>query len=393
MMTPPVQPPASPAPRRSRARAILRGVLLNGALLTFSLLLAVFAAEFALRLVAPQQLIQIRPDLWQPADTVGWMHRPNVTTTINTGEGPATVHTDRDGFRVGEAGRIEQGMPVLLIGDSFMEALQVEYEQSFAGLTQERLPALIGRGIAVRNAGIDGWSPSQYLLRARSVLPREEFGLVVVSLFLGNDVQPRRQDYIPPREAVERHSFRFPRGLGRDELESALLRPVNDALEVRSHLYTFVKNRLQTLRMRAGFSPLYMPQEFLKSEAESGRWEVIADIAADIEAAAAERGARTIFVLVPAPFQVDSARFDQYVTGFDVDPATVDLEQPTRLVTRELEERGLRFVDLLPAFRQAQRSGVRLYGTVDPHLTAAGHDAMADAVLPEAARLLGESGP
>ncbi len=28
--------------------------------------------------IASQQLIQIRPDIWQPADTLGWLARPNV---------------------------------------------------------------------------------------------------------------------------------------------------------------------------------------------------------------------------------------------------------------------------------------------------------------------------
>ena len=376
----------------SRTRRILRAIAINGALLGFSLLFAGAAAEVAVRVAAPQQLIQIRPDLWQPADTIGWMHRPNVTTTMNTGEGEVHVYTDREGFRVGEAGRVEDGTRVLLIGDSFMEALQVEYEQSLAGLLQAQLPTTAAQPVAIRNAGIDGWGPSHYVLRAGQLLPRDDYRLLVVTVFIGNDIQPARLETIRRRTPVERHRLRLPRSLSKGEVVNAVLQPVNDALEVRSHAYLLVRNRMQTLRMRAGVSPLYMPQEFMRAEATSDRWETFGQIAADIDSIADAHGARTLFVLIPAPFQVDERQFEQYLTGFQIDPAAVDLEQPTRLVTEQLTSRGLRMIDALPAFRAAHAEGVQLYGAVDPHLTPAGHERLAGLVLPAATELLTAGG-
>jgi len=38
--------------------------------------------------------------------------------------------------------------------------------------------------------------------------------------------------------------------------------------------------------------------------------------------------------------------------------------------------------DALPGFLQLQRSGGRLYGTVDPHLTPQGHDVLERLVEP-----------
>ncbi len=123
----------------TRERSRLRTFLLSSALAAGSLLVTLLFAELAIRLIAPQQLIQIRPDIWQPVDSIGWARRPNVSTTINTGERTVDIHTDRDGFRVGANGRTEAERQVLLLGDSFMEALQVQHEQSFAALLEERL--------------------------------------------------------------------------------------------------------------------------------------------------------------------------------------------------------------------------------------------------------------
>jgi hypothetical protein len=93
-------------------------------------------------------------------------------------------------------------------------------------------------------------------------------------------------------------------------------------------------------------------------------------------------------VLIPTDFQVDKPTFDGYVSGFGIDPATVDLDQPTRRLLEEFAERKLQVVDALPKFRELSATGNVLYGDIDPHLSAAGHRALADLLLPEVANLL-----
>ncbi len=371
-------------------RPRLRVVFFNAVLLLVSLLFAAGFAEIAVRAVRPQQLILIRPDLWQPADTVGWLRRPNVDATVNTGQGTVRLITDHDGFRIGTAGRVA-GVPVLLLGDSFVEALQVEHEESLAGLLESELSQTTGQTVAVRNAGIGGWSPSQYLIRARSVLPQENYRLVITAIYIGNDIRTERTDYVAPRQSVERHRFHLPRQFNRAALVDAALMPLNDALEEHSHLYIMLRNRLNTLRMKVGMSPLYFPREFLKEEATSDRWGITADVCADIKALAEAHGARALFVLIPTDYQVDPVMFNNYVRGFGIDTTTVDLEQPTRRMAEELRARGIEAIDALPRFRELRASGEILYGHVDPHLSAAGHRALAELITPAATMLLQEN--
>jgi hypothetical protein len=364
-----------------------RVVIFNLVLIAISCGFAAGVGELAVRIVAPQQLIQLRPDLWQPADTVGYLRRPNLNATVNVGEGAVHLITDQDGFRVGTGGR-KNGLPVLLLGDSFMEALQVEHEQSLAGLLETALADQKRTTVAVRNAGISGFAPAQYLARAKTLLPGEDYRLVVTAIYVGNDAQKMRVDYVPPRAQTARNEFRLRKALTRKELVDSGLRPINDALEGRSHLFILLRNQLGTLRMKTGVSPLYFPQEFRKSEATSQRWALTADICREISEEAAKHGAKALFVLIPADFQVDEVKFNAYVTGFGIDTATVDLDQPTRLLAQELGSRGLNVVDPLPQFRALYKSGKRLYGTVDQHLSAEGHKALVESVAPAAAQLL-----
>lgn len=369
----------SGAPRSRLATRLAFGLVLLG----FSGCFALGAAEIAVRVAAPQQLIEIRPDLWQPLDTVGWGRRPDVSVVMNTGERTVTVRTDRDGFRVGAEGRRDAASQVLLMGDSFVEALQVEYEQSFGHLLERGLADSIGRSVVVRNAGIGGWSPNHYLLRTRALVQRDSFALVVVAVFVGNDAISRRVDHMPPRTPVERHRFRFPRALSGAEFRDALLAPINDGLEVRSHLYILFKNQLSTLRMRLGLTADYLPEVYRKDEAGADRWRLTAEVSRDLAAAAAARGVPTLFVLVPERFQVYDDEFRRYLAGFGVDSSLVDVDQPSRLLREAFEAEGLRVIDALPAFRAAS-DGERLYGTVDQHFSPRGHRVLADLLLREA---------
>lgn len=369
-----------------RLRRFQGGVALAGV----SSLLVLGAGEVLVRLVAPQQLVLRRPDVWQAMDGLGWVHRPGVDAAINTGERTVRFITDERGFRVGSTAPVGARWRILLLGDSFMEAMQVEYEQSTAGLLEEGLRRRLGAPVAVRNAAVGGWDPPQYLLQARAVLPRERVDLVLVALYLGNDVVPARIEHIPPRPPAEVHPLRVPRSLAAKELVDAIAYPVNDFLEVRSHLFTFLKRRGEMLLMRLGLTAEYFPVELLRREADSPRWAVTADICRDIAEVAREHGASTLFALIPTPFQVDSTEFWTFVRGFRIDPATVDLEQPNRLLARELRARGLRVVDVLPAFRDAHGTGGRLYGRVDRHFSPAGHELLAHLLEPILAGYLGK---
>ena len=361
---------------RGSFRARLLDVLAKGALLLASMAVSLAMGEVAVRAVAPQQLIQIRPDIWMPRDSVGWAHRPHVNTRINTGERSVDVITDQDGFRVGREGRIEADTQVLLIGDSFMAALQVEQEQSLPGLIEANSVASLGRRVAVRNAAVGAWDPPQYLIEARRRLRENRYDLMIVSVFLGNDIVPRRIARFSPREPEERAPFRLPRALKKDQFVRGVAQPTNDFLEERSHLFLLLRTSFRSLLVRQGLSAGYFPENLKAGFAGARDWEVTADILGEIADLAEARGVPTLFVLIPDHVQIHSDRLTSYVRDFGVNPGTIDVDQPDRIMAGKLSARGLRVVDAIGTFRAAAAAGNTLYGTVDPHLSPAGHQAL-----------------
>ncbi len=349
--------------------------------------IALLLGELAIRIVAPQQLILLRSDIWRPMDSLGWAHRPNVHTRVNTGDRTVTFITDRSGFRVGERGRPDARYHILLLGDSFMAAMQVEYEQSLSGLIESCMVDRTGQTAAVWNTAVAGWDPPQYYFQALRTLGQERFDLVLVAVFLGNDVVTHRQA-LRPREPDPRKSFRIPNAVSWDEIVDAVLAPLNDGLETRSHLFILLKNQFRGLLMRAGLTALEVPSELRRDQVTSPRWQLTGEILSGIDSMAAARGVPTLIVLIPSIEEVDPSVLRDRVEAFGIDPNSLDIGQPERLMMEELQRRRLTVLSLTKPLREAQARGLKLYGQADPHPSADGQRVMWDATAPAIARLL-----
>jgi len=358
-----------------------------------SLVLVLVALELAVRLLAPQQLIRLRPDVWIPDDGLGWRHAPNLDVRVNTGERTVRLLTDGDGFRIGERTIDRPRYRILALGDSFLEAIQVPYEDTLGAHLEALLASELGAPVRVVNAGVGGWDPNHYLIQARLELPRRSYDAVVVFLFAGNDVVAWRRDRIPPRPSRRAHRLRLPRSLAAGELIDAVAYPINDALETRSHLFILLKNRFKFLLMRLGLSQHYVPATLSTATRDQPAWEITADLARDIADEAEARGLPSLFVLLPGLYQVDPEIGRRYAGALGIDPSTLDLDQPSELLAPLFARRGLELIDATPALRRALQAGEReLYGRVDTHLGPAGHRRVAELVAPLLAARLGGGG-
>jgi hypothetical protein len=205
----------------------------------------------------------------------------------------------------------------------------------------------------------------------------------VVAVFVGNDLVAQPSGYFPPRQPTERAHFRIPFSLSPRAWINGIARPLNDVLEVRSHVFVLAKNVAAPLRIRLGLSAAYVPRGVLVDNLDGPEWQVTADLLESVADVAHEQGTPTLFVLIPERYQVNIELFERHQAAYDLDPSAVDLDQPNRQLSGELTARGLNVVDLLQAFRDGQSEGVgSLYGSVDPHLSPRGHQSSFEVLRP-----------
>lgn len=376
----------TPRPR-SRFRRLLRALALRLVVLVIATTLALLVGELIVRIVMPQQLIVLRPDVYEPVHGLGWVHRPDLDTIVNTGERDVHLYTDAHGHRVGAPGAraLPAAKRVLLVGDSFLAALQVPYEQTFGARLAERLSKGEGAPVATTNTGVGAWGPSQYRLKIAEQLARPDaaYDAIAVFLYLGNDVSTFRTEAFEPRPSRKR-PFRWPDELSRDAVIDAWLYPLNELLEKHSHLFVLARNSLQPLLMRFGLSRRHIHWVFQREAEASDAWSITADQCAEMRDLAKARGVPIRFFLLPPLLSAYPEVAERYAQLLGVAQDAYDLDQPGRLLGGEMTRRGLAVHDLTGPLRAAarERKDRRLFGRIDRHLSPAGHEAVADAVSP-----------
>lgn len=358
----------------------------NFILFAVSIIVSLLIGELAVRLCAPQQLYNINPKIWRSDNTTGWRHAENADTVVNTGDGAVHFVTDENGYRINRVGqtRNEQfpEVTILIIGDSFIEALAVENEFTIPEVLKNNLSKKEGKGVEVVSSGVSGWDPNHYYLEVKRALLKRKYALVIVFLYVANDIVDEEVEKVLPRQPEERQRLKVPSKFNFKEFKMSVFYPVNDSLKTRSHLYGFLKNKFQAFLMKVGLTAYYFPRIFYLSEKESGRWDVTADICKKIKDELSKYDIPGFFVLLPAAYQIDEERFSQYVSGFNIPRKSVDLMQPNILLKTSFEQRGLALIDVLEFMRQKQKEGFKMYSRIDGHLNKEGHKAVADYLTP-----------
>lgn len=338
-----------------------RALLSSGAIAAIS----ACGLEVATRLVAPQVLQHDVPGLWRPDPAIGWRRAPNARVVANTGERDVEVCTDGRGDRVPCAPRAprECAARVLVIGDSFAEALAVPWEDT----VWSRLEADTGACLAVGGAG--AYALPQYVGTAEERLGSgaESYDLVILAFYSGNDFtdDPTR---MPKAQEVQWMPLRLlpaewtPGGL-RDWFY-----PVNQWLESRSHAYVGLRAAIRNaLALRPGYeAPLAIRPGWLNEQVVGGTREGIARI----HAAARTRGARLVVFVIPEESQVTDPTGARLRRAPGLADADMDLPQK-RFVPALAGEDGLIVVDLLAPLRAGPHQG--LWGTRDRHFSPTGH--------------------
>lgn len=343
-------------------------------------------AEIFFRLFIPQQLIYFNPKIWRPDKELGWRHRENVNTLLNTGESLIHFATDENGYRISHHQRIkdkaEPEISIITIGDSFLEGLTVEQEYTIPEVLRGYLVKKYNKDILVVNAGVGGWNPIQYYLEAKGALSKKKYNLGIVFLCTENDLIATTKVVFRPVQIEARHRFRIPKSLKWQEWIMSVFYPINDFLETRSHLFIFLKNRFQVTLSKLGLTAYYFPAIFSLLKKESPRWEVTAKICKSIEEEFSKYDTPVFFLLLPASYQVHEDVFYDYIKGFNINPKDVDINQPNVLVAHTFRLKSLRLTDPLEYMRQKAKEGLRMYGSADKHFNENGHRVVAEYLAP-----------
>jgi hypothetical protein len=156
-------------------------------LLLSTLLLCLFVIEVGLRIAGFSY-----PEFYIVDNARGYALRPGVAGWYRK-EGEAYVRINSDGLRDREHSRTKPAgtFRIAVLGDSYIEALQVPFEKSFCAVLESKLrecPSGAGDKIEVINFGVSGYGTAQEFITLRDHVWQYSPDIVLLALTTNNDI-------------------------------------------------------------------------------------------------------------------------------------------------------------------------------------------------------------
>jgi len=344
-------------------------LMMTAALATAAVALALVFTEMGLRLFAPQPTGLSRQDEFGLA-----MHVPGITRFLP--QYGTTVSFNTAGMRDTEHARAKKPgvYRILLLGDSFMEALQVPFDSAFPTRLATDLESRSGMQVEVINAGVSGWGTDDELRYLTSYGLAYRPDLVLVAVTLHNDISDNlRQEWhtLEAGELVDQPIERMP-------YLSYKVVELKSFLASRLQIYQLWRRVRHAGEMRQTASNLnsHIIQLLRDPSPEQIEWgyqftdRLLAQMQVDVNAT----GGKLALVLLPLRVQLSDSLFRSFVTAAGVAPGDMSIDGPQRHFKALAGGLGIPVIDLLPPFREwvADSSG-SLYLEWDGHWNYTGH--------------------
>ena len=339
----------------------------------------ILLGEMGLRLFYPQQL-----GVWrQDRDGLG-LHWPGLVTYFPQSGFPVAFNSAGMRDREHAMTKPEGVFRVLVLGDSFMEALQVPFEESFPSLVEHELSQGTGRRVEVVNASVSGWGTDDELTYLTRYGMQWKPDLILVVMTLHNDISDNLREQF--------HTIRNGQLVEQPPPKDSLLRyellRAKAYLSAKSHAYRLLMRarRAREVREEARQLDSHVVALFRSTaDAQISRGlELTGLLLERMQSLAASERSRLVLVMLPVALQLSDQEFAEFARSVPRSSGKLENDRPQRLMTRVGDRLGVAVIDLLPGFRDWTMRGARsLYLERDGHWNERGHRLAADLVARE----------
>lgn len=267
------------------------------------------------------------------------------------------------------------GSTLLALGDSFTAG---------AESWPSRLPAILGEDWRVINSGVGGTTITHARVMAKRRFGQFDPDVVVYQTYVGNDLLDLRHPRNSPEIGAARRVYWWfsdsgafaPWYLNHRAAGLAARKSFDPEKAAAAVSAPFSIERYSPRdRWLSRVDPRHVERQVLidGSSMESA-WRRYEENLLHLEAGCREIGAELVILVVPHCLQVAPVYRKRFAAmGATWDDEDLLTRWPMPFATRVREALpSVRVVDLLPPMQDAERGGVRVYSTNDPHLTSEG---------------------
>jgi hypothetical protein len=390
----------------------LRTLLSRLLLVTLGVIIPLLMLEGAIRLLDIAPPPDLQPPLWAPHPYLGWSHVPNQggVSYSEYREFRAPVHINARGLRDREIGydNPDGAYRILVLGDSFAEALQVPLQATFAKQLEAQLTRP-DRPVEVINGGVGGWGTDQEAIFYAIEGFRYRPNLVLLCFFPHNDVLNNDQALEVARMggAIQKPFFHLENGqlmtptLPFEPTPAPVTAPtpwlpigewLNGHLALYRLVTPYVRDVPFILRTLGPTGLLGGMAVFMATDTQPAlaydvyraeptptwlaAWQLTEAIIQQLDTEVRSDGGRLALVIIGAPEQVYPARWSAALAHYPtLQEQNLQMDAPNRRLATFLDRANIPYLDLLPVFRAeaSQDNTPPLHYPHDGHWTPAGH--------------------
>jgi len=361
----------------------LKSILVNIFLSLGVFLALLLVSEGLVRIFSPQMVV-IYSDIYQPAVELGYEHKPDLRTEIAMSDSKVDYCTDDRGDRIScnkDRSKKNCDGRILIVGDSFMDALEVNYEKSTAGLLEKMLSEKSGRKICVDNTAVAGYDPVQYRIIAKRRVQQLQYDAALIFVYLGNDIDNYRADSYPAQVPVESVFKLFPRPFSLENIYSHWFCPFKEILKQHSQLSILIRNTFYNTLSRLHLMSEYIPWIILKDNKAKPAWSRTSSLLNQSSVELSEKNIPYLFVILPPSCIVEKRVMNDYMKFYSIPGDSIDIYQYQKVFLPMLEKMSIPYVDLTDQIGSEKNPG-RFYGRINKHFNSEGHAETARLIEP-----------
>jgi len=357
----------------------LKSLVKNLGLFVASTMLSLLVAEWSVRTLYPQQLA-----VWHTTEDGLVIHPPGLITYLT--EFKQEIRFNAIGMRDRDHAKKKQKdtTRILVFGDSFMEALQVAFEDSFPSLLESGLHETLHRNVEVINCAVSGWGQDDQLAYLEKYGRALEPDLILVAMTLHNDVSDNMKEQF--------HTLAYDKlilkPVAHRSVSELKILHVKDFLASHSHLVQLLR-KVKTLgeirKLATALDGHVMQLIGRNEETEELKrgWKLTFELFKGIREMGKSMGAETAIMLIPLRLQLHDGSLDHFRTSGGMSTDDVAIDKPQQAMRTFGREANIEIIDLLPTLRRWTVENKASLHLPEGHWNEKGHRLAADTIIKE----------
>ncbi len=378
-------------------KSMLRKIFINGITCLGSFMIFFLILEIVIRIFAPQP-VNIKGTRF--SNTLIYENIPRAEFTIKSAEFETEVVYNNEGFRDNDFELEKKGLRIAVLGDSYVDAVQVPFKDMFPNQLETLLNQRHSSDIEVMNFGVGGYGTDQELIVLKNNVLKYKPDIVLL-LYVHNDIHDiLKNNLISTKNGKLTYRIHKPNVVWKNF--KALIRNL--------HTYYFLTKKCRQLPVLARtidkikvstfklFGEKFMNKHFpqIASDVRENKdsvsipvdietflnplparvkklWDLEYKILQEIQNVSQKHKAKFAMVIVARTYQLHESILHETLAKYNIKKSEFIVNNANKILVEFAEKRNIPILDLYSIFKKQIDAGKVLHFRKDGHWNSDGH--------------------